>query len=256
MRKIKNTLLLMIALLVFLQTTPAISGPGDHLKPEDGVYGFLTLNPYYESVSERLLSDDKYRICQAVILTSFKSETAVYIKYDDKKPASLPVVVSLKLVHPLWTQLNEYFEKNKVNLTDEVAQKKVLSRIKSKVTRQEAEIESETAKLLEAVWTTALSQVRYEDKENQGLDGESIHYANYILGTGYRTGQAWSPNKGTITNELAELAKALREYPILSGANRKTASKTIHSKAQTLLTRLKPISKQDRQPTSGNSGLH
>jgi hypothetical protein len=238
MGRIKIALLLMIAMIVLLQTPPAISGPGDHLKPEDGVYGFLMLNPYFESVSERLLSDDKYRICQAVIITSFKSETAVYIKYD-KQPASLPVVVSLKLVYPLWTQLNEYFEKNKGNLTDEVAQKKALSRIKSKVTRQEAEIESETAKLLEAVWATALSQVKYEDKENKGLDGESIHYANYTLGVGYRTGQAWSPDEGTITKELAELAKALREYPMLSGANRKNASKAMQSKAQTLLARLK-----------------
>ncbi|HCE68273.1 MAG: hypothetical protein A2X82_03615 [Geobacteraceae bacterium GWC2_55_20] len=239
MGRIKIALLLMIAMIVLLQTPPAISGPGDHLKPEEGVYGFLMLNPYHESVSERLLSDDKYRICQAVIITSFKTETAVYIKYDDKKPASLPVVVSLKLVHPLWIQLNEYFEKNKGNLTDEIAQKKALSRIKSKVTRQEAEIESETAKLLEAVWATALSQVKYEDKENQGLDGERIHYANFTLGVGYRAGKAWSPDEGTITSELAELAKALREYPMLSGAKRKTASKTMQSKAQVLLARLK-----------------
>lgn len=239
MGKFKIFLLLLIALSVLLQTTPAISTPGDHLKPEEGVYGFLMLNPYFESVSERLLSETKYRKCQAVIITSFKSETAVYIKYDDKKPASLPVVVSLKLVHPLWTQLNEYFEKNKGNLTDEVAQKKALSRIKSKVTRQEADIESETAKVLEAVWETALSQVKYDEKENLGLDGETIHYANFTLGVGYRAGQAWSPDEGTVMNELAELAKALRQYPMLSVANRKTVSKSMQKTAQTILARLK-----------------
>lgn len=231
--------LLLFTLFMLFPAIPAISGPGDHLKPEDGVYGFLMLNPYFESVSERLLSDSNYRKCQAVVITSFKSETAVYIRYDDKKPASLPVVVSLKLVHPLWTQLNEYFEKNKGSLTDEVAQKKALSRIKSKVARQEAEIESEVAKLLEAVWEAALSQVKYEEKERQGLDGESIHYANYTLGIGYRAGQAWSPEERTITKELSELAKALREYPKMSGANRKITSKAMQSKAHALLARLK-----------------
>jgi len=107
------------------------------------------------------------------------------------------------------------------------------------VERQEAEIESDTAKLLETVWETALSQVKYEENEKQGLDGETIHYANFTLGVGYRAGQAWSPDNGTITKELAELAKALREYPMLSGANRKTALKSMQSKAQTLLVRLK-----------------
>jgi hypothetical protein len=239
MSKNKYRILLLSTLFMLFPAIPAISGSGDHLKPEDGVYGFQILNPYYEAVSERLLSDSKYRKCQAVVITSFKSETAVYIRYDDKKPASLPVVVSLKLVHPLWTQLNEYFEKNKGNLTDEVTQKKALSRIKSKVTKQEAEIESELAKLLETVWETALSQVKYEEKERLGLDGESIHYANFTLGIGYRAGQAWSPEERTITNELSELAKALREYPILSEVNRKTASKAMQSKAQALLARLK-----------------
>jgi hypothetical protein len=233
-------ILLVVALCLIFNVITAFANTGDRLQPEEGAFGLTMLNPYFTSVSERLLSDTKYRQCQAVMITSFQSESAVYLKYDDKQPATPPVVVSVKLEQPLWYALQEYFQNLKgTSISDADVQRKALINIKSTVSKREAQIEPDVAKVLESTWEAALFRVRYDEKAGMGLDGESIHYANFTLGVGYRTGTAWSPDKGTINYELAEIAKAMREYPTLSETDRKGASKTILTKAKKLLARLK-----------------
>lgn len=234
----------MTALFVLLGGTQAISGaPTTYLQPEDGFWVFAMLNPYYEAVSERLLSSSQNRKCQAVFLPSFSEESAVYLTYDDKNPMAPPIVVSLKFERQLWADMHRLMEssadaKGAYSVRAD-AQLKALSQIRSVVNRFEAPIDKRVAVVLERAWDALLRRVRYPEKAELGLDGESCHFANFASGFGYRTGWVWSPKKGTLSYDFVEIAKALREYPRLRGIDRKDLAQAMLKKAQKLLLHLK-----------------
>ena len=234
------------ALSVVLVASQATSGSRtSNLVPEDGLYGFTLLNPYYEAVSQRLLSPYSDRKCQAVFLPSFSEESAVYLQYDSDSSAIPAVVVALKMERQLWAEMHMVMEADAgeqgSRSIEPETQRKALLQIKSVVNRLEAPIDREVAVALELTWDAMLTRVQYPEKSEQGLDGETCHFANFTLDFGYRTGKVWSPSAGTLTYELVELAKALREYPSLSEAARKVAAQELQNRAQEMLARLKAI---------------
>ena len=238
-------IVIVCALSVFLTASPAISGTStSHLVPEEGLFGYALLNPYFEAVSERLLSYN-WRKCQALFLPSFSEESAVYIKYDSDSSAAPPVVVAVRMERQLWFEMHEALDadaggKGSHSIAPE-NQRKALLKIQSLVNYSEAPMDRETAEALELTWEAMLMRVRYPETTNLGLDGETCHFANLTKDAGYRTGKVWSPDKGTPPYELVELAKALQEYPGLKESERKTAAQELKKKAQELLDRVKEM---------------
>ena len=233
-----------MTMLVFAWANPTYSGtPTSHLQPEEGYYGFQMFNPYYEAVSERLLSSSSYRKCQAVFLPSFTPESAVYIEYISEDPNTPPVVVSLQLEEQLWYEMQKLMESQnkgkRFNPADKQVQRKVFSQINSIINRSEAPIETEVAIKLEEAWDTMLLHTHYHTETGRGLDGVNYHFANFVKEYGYRTGKVWSPEKGTASYQLVELAKALQKYPTLDKESRDSAIKDMMNRAQQLTVLLK-----------------
>lgn len=234
---------LILAIIFMLGGTQALSGTHtDHLQPEEGLFGYTMPNPYYEAVSERLLSSTEYRKCQVVFLPSFSQESSVYIEYNNGNSNGPLNVVTSYLKKQLWFEMQELMEanadKNGTYYVGVEAQRKVLPKIHSKVDRFEAPIEKNIAIALEQVWIEMLNQTHYSEKAKRGLDGETYHFANFTLGLGYRTGKAWSPDKDTLIYEFVELAKVLRNYPSLHQQDRKKAAQNLLSRAKNLLIRM------------------
>ena len=235
--------LILIVLFVLSGRMEAISGtPTYDLAPEEGFYGFTMFNPYYEAVGERLDLLSPYVKCQTVFLSSFSEESAVYLKYDNDKKNAPPIVVSTKFKRQLWVEMHKLIEaragKKRSYSVGAEAQRKVLPKIKSEVIRMEASIDPEIAAVIERVWNAMLKRVHYPENSGGGLDGENYHFANFEKYVGIRTGKVWSPNEGTLSYDLVELAKALRAYPAQPEIDRSGAAQTILKKAQDLLTRI------------------
>jgi hypothetical protein len=243
MKNIVLQVILIAALSLVLSGSPALSGSQSvYLQPEEGVFGFSIWNLYYEAVSELLLSSSHDRKCQAIFLPSFSEESAVYLVYDMKDPSAPPVVVSVKPEKQLWIEMQKTMaadanEKGAFT-TRAQAQRKALAQIQSVVNRLEAPLDTTVAAALEQAWDAMLMRVHYPEKPELGLDGETCHFANFVQEFGYRTGKVWSPEKGTPSYELMELARALGAYPTLREADRKDAAEEMMTRARKLLALL------------------
>lgn len=238
---IVSKIILLALLLANTQLSFAISQ--SHLIPEEGMYGARMFNPYWEAVGNRLIQNDKFRICQAVVLPSFSPEYAIYIKYDKDNPANIPIVVSLKFEKQLWAEMNKLLdsrtEKVRLHITEPDAQRYALSKIQSTVVRSAAPIETDLATLLENVWVNMLAQVRYPEKSSIGLDGVKYHFATFLYRKGYRSGQACSPPKGTVVYDLVNIVELLGKYPSVKEKDRKQISQNLQTMAGNLLDRMK-----------------
>lgn len=233
---------LVAALTAVMGATYAISGtPTSHLQPEEGIFGFKMLDPYFEAVSDRLLSASRYRNCQAVFMPSFSQESAVFLERDNDRAVS--VVVAKQMERQLWAEMNAFIKARSGVIGDHRTwaddQRTALHQIESVIVTRKAQIDEKTADVLESVWSGMLARVKYPEKANLGLDGETVHFANFIPKFGYQTGKVWSPHKGTPSYEFVELAKALRDYPDVNEKNRSVAAQSLRQKAKALLSRLK-----------------
>jgi hypothetical protein len=247
MSKKKAALLALISVLsVVLVASSAISATStSHLVPEDGYFGLESSDPYYEAVSERLLSPNRGWKCRAVFLPSFAEERAVYIKYENSNSGTPPVVVSVKMERSLWGEMIQVLkadsnDKRSYNISPEY-QRKALLKVPTKVDRFEAPIDRETAVALEQTWEAMLIRVHYPEKRERRRDGENYHFANFTDEGGFRAGKVWSPPEGTPPHELVVLATDLWFYPTLKESERKVAAQELKNKAQELLERVKAM---------------
>jgi hypothetical protein len=230
--------------VVFLAGETVAGGQKVNLTPEEGFFGVRAqIAPhYYVAVSEnRLSSKPMVRRCQAVFLPSFSPESAVYLFWDAEKPDNVPVVVSVEMERSVWSELHQLIadaapDRNAYSTGPE-AQLKVLPKLQVKTKRREAQIELETAKSLDSLWQVIISQARFPEKADMGLDGESVHFASPSKG-GYHTAQTWSPEKGTPAYELVEIARKLQNYPQVQEDERKTTSLSLRKMAKNLLSKI------------------
>jgi len=243
-KSISRIIVIMIILLIFVSTEAVAGIPSPDLQPEEGFFGLSAFSYYYAAVSDRLLPDQQiFRKCQVVFLPSFEPESAVYISWDEKNESDRPRVVATELEHQLWAELQKVIHREPskdgyYSFAPEV-QQRILPQIRSNVKKAEAEIDVQTAKILEHLWETMLSRIRYPDIKVLGLDGENYHFANGVKGRGYRVGKVWSPEKGTPSYELIEIAKSLKDYPRLSEKGRVESSKSMSKRAERLLAQLR-----------------
>jgi hypothetical protein len=249
MSKKKNALLALISVLsVVLVASSAISATStSHLVPEEGYFGLESSDPYYEAVSERLLSPNRGWKCQAVFLPSFAEERAVYIKYENSNSGTPPVVVAVKMERSLWGEMIQVLkadsnDKRFYNISPEY-QRKALLKIPTKVDRFESPIDRDTAKALELTWEAILMRVHHPNTTGhwRNRDGATYHFTNFTWQGDYLTGKVWSPPEGTPAHDLVRLATDLWFYPTLKEPERKTAAQELKNKAQELLERVKAM---------------
>lgn len=80
-------------------------------------------------------------------------------------------------------------------------------------------VSTDLAEKLSLAWKNALMQVRFDSKQDMGLDGAAFHFA-MRKGHTFMAGQVWSPASSTDTGQLVGLANAMADYCIDNGPDK------------------------------------
>ena len=93
-----------------------------------------------------------------------------------------------------------------------------------------------------------LRTVRYPDKDREGLDGETYHFSRAVplleggrpfpLG-GFEQGQVWSPNEGSLADDLVAIGELLKDYSLAQPAARDKLRSEVLTKSDRLSARLR-----------------
>ena len=62
------------------------------------------------------------------------------------------------------------------------------------------------------VWQQMLLAARHPKNPTLGLDGETFHFSMWIQDHGIVSGEVWSPDRGSRTRALTDLADGLAKY--------------------------------------------
>jgi hypothetical protein len=221
-------------------TGAAISGEKTNdLEPEEGMFTFGTLDPYYLALRDALLGEHKYRLCQLTVIPSFEPEWTVYLIKDE---AGRVQAVYKVMKENLWYQMTDKMFQDSANHSIDIsgpAQAAILSKINKDSERAIAPISSTVATLLEQAWMEMLARVQYPKSDgSNGLDGITYHVLHWDRGIGLRSGTTYSPDKGSNTGALVEIAEDLRNYVINQSKGRPALETTMIEKAKALLVKL------------------
>ena len=166
------------------------------------------------------------------------------IKADRTKGNAQVIYKTMKknLWHEMNDKLWESATNNSINLGAD-SQKIALDQLTKPVVLLIAPIPESTASLLEQVWTEMLARVHYPELQDDGeievgTDGVTYHVSHFSMNDGFRSGSSWSPEKGSNTGALVELAEELRQYAIANEKERAQIEITIRDKANALLEKL------------------
>jgi hypothetical protein len=204
---IMNFRVLIAVLAIHSTGCPAVRAQ-DHLVPEEAV---LSLDEedweYAKRLRTVLLKDAPYyHLARAVCLPSPAPEWAVTVVREDADFTTpddqLKYYVEYVVVDKsLW-------DPNKIQDV--------------KVKKSRANLDRKTAEAVQEVWRVMLRAVRYPDKDRDGLDGETYRFSRGVplldrgrppqLAGGFEHGQIWSPDDGSMTSELVEIAESLKKY--------------------------------------------
>lgn len=213
--------LALLAAPVFAQTRAE-----DHLEPEDSILGGDAYTAGYESLVRHKL-EQAYGfdvVARMVALPSFAPEYAVALasKTPNGKAAPYRIFV-LTPAASLWTYVSIAMLKNggvKVLGDDsQRAQKEEIARLESSVPRDpedmkvkscEADIGDALGNHIIELWRKMLLRTHYSVRNMNGLDGATYHFGITAPGTGLLAGKVWSPEPGTATGGLVQLADTMR----------------------------------------------
>lgn len=177
----------------------------DHLKPVSSIYDIYDFQFEYYSKVRKILFEgltDSPEI-RFQIMPSFTPENVLDIEFERESN-------TYYLVYHICEKMIWYNEK-----WDHI-----------KVDKYRTKIEEESVELIKSLFTIAISQTRFPDKETRGFDGENYYFS--INDFGLKTGEIWTPMKGTkmrklvdIGYELIELAKSKEESVKIDNGLRK-----------------------------------
>lgn len=211
-----------IALTVVSATATSSAQRAGDLKPAESVYSSPSLAaPYGLAVRDALVGEHDYRKCQMLVLPSFGAEWVVYIVQDD-------VNRSGRLFHKvmrtqLWGDMMRRIERDAPNPNSysigPQAQAAALARVTKSVDMRTVDLDAATVAILEGAWSDMLARTRYPAQEELGLDGTSYIAANWSRVIGLRSGETWSPEKGTPAYDLVAIAEKLRDLALASRNN-------------------------------------
>ncbi len=202
----------------------------EDLEPADDSFSFTFPESYHRALVLALLGDDPYRICQLVAIPAFRPEWAVYAV----KPRSTGAVrlIATRFRTPLWSDGQRLSKDGSIDFEFDHFTKQDL---RSKVDVWETSLAPDTVDALRNVWTQMLARVRYSQSGVIGLDGVQYHVSNWAEGIGFRSGRTWSPDPGTRTAALVELAEHMLKTAQTPSV---AAERDLQGRARALLARI------------------
>ena len=233
-----------IALMVVSATVLSAAQRVGDLKPAESLYSSPSLvDPYHVAVRDALLGEHDYRKCQMVVLPSFGAEWVVYIVQDDMKRTGR---LFYKAMHtPLWGDMMRRIERDAPDPASysvgSEAQAAALTKVTKTVDVQVVDLDASTVAVLERAWSDMLARTRYPAQQELGLDGTSYIAANWSQTVGSRSGETWSPEKGTPARDLVAIAEKLRDLALASRDDQARFKVEAAAMAEALRARLKAL---------------
>jgi hypothetical protein len=220
-------LLVVLAIMLLLRSVQPLAA-SDDLEPGDDVFsGVRVIEPYEVAVRTALLSEHRKKTCLLVSLPSFQREWTVYLVREDD---ANPLVVYKRLRKSLWNEMDSISDSDKKTTYSEAIKK-----LSVPVDTVKTTVAPATADLLEKVWWEMLGRVHYPEAPRWGADGVIYHVMHWKAGVGTRSGQTWSPEDGTRTAALINIAEEMRS---LADVPNKDKELHLQASARTLLSRL------------------
>jgi hypothetical protein len=221
------------------------------LRPVDGVYSSpsAVLEPYRIAVRDALLAEHDYRKCQMVVLPSFQAEWVVYVVQDDTQRPSPGRLFYKAMRKMLWAEMQSQIEKDAPNprsySVGPEAQVAALRKVKKEVDVRVVDLDASTIAVLEGAWSAMLARTRYPPAQQEiltiGVDGETYVAANWSFGAGSRSGETWSPEKGTPTYDLVAIAERLRDLALAPQPRQAKLKAEVVAMSNDLQARLKGL---------------
>jgi hypothetical protein len=228
----------LLILAALLLASPAAAQqrwqPEDHLEPEDSILGGTAFSSGYDTTLRDLLHDayDLNVEVRMVALPSFFPEYAVGLRglktlgAGAFKTTARGAPYRIFVLSPsaqIWTyatiaMLNSGQERVVGDKNNE-ARDKQLAQLQSKVpanphdmkiNRCEADISDALGGRIIALWGKVLLSTRYSAQYPGGADGVTYHLAAFVPRRGMLAGQAWSPDRNSVTGTLVTLADTMR----------------------------------------------
>jgi hypothetical protein len=189
-------------LLIFAITLSGFNlfGQDDHLLPGNNIFGVYEFEfGYYSEVRKVLynnLSDDTE--IRFFVLPSIGSERILMIEHDKKTEKYYLVY---RIAHEsIW---RIYY--------DTKAGKKIP---KISVDTWRVEIDKENVELIKSLFIAAVKETKYPKEEIPGVDGANFYFQVNTGWFGQKEGNIWSPEEGTLMNDLVTIGFSLMEIPI------------------------------------------
>ena len=185
----KNRLLVIIFGLLFC--IPTIKAQNDSLEPVESIFDQFDFRFEYYSLVRKVLMNgmSDYPEVRFLIIPSFSVEEVVAIEKQESKY----FIVHHKMKESIW-----YTEKNKEKI---------------KVKKKRVEISKSDAELYRELFSKAINNRRYPEKELWVTDG--VNYYFTVNDKRLKTGTVWSPTSGSKMDRLNKIG-----YSLISLANK------------------------------------
>lgn len=179
---------------------------GTHLEPADGYLSSYPHSHAYLSAVRTILVRNAIESPAAMVtLPSFQPESVVF---TEPKNDQVRIVLAFATKQIWSTPKNE-------DIT---------------VTQKERPIKARIADQIGAAFALATSQTRYSKENTSGLDGTTYHFSSFVVGTGLRAGETWSPDAETVCGMLVSLGEHMAGY-----ARGEVAAEKLEQEARTIL---------------------
>jgi hypothetical protein len=213
----RYTMKLLIPLLLFSSCVLS----RDYLEPEDSLYTGIFLIEYEQMVLHALReADEREVLVRAFVFPSFRPEYAIGIRKNEESHTIFKVSPKVQL----WGYESlEMMKNEQVTVLEDGSFVRDVDGIKAleeaypenyldvPLVRCDAEVESDLANDIVALWEQMLFETRYEKSNSLGMDGTTYHFSMQV---GFQTlaGKTWSPNNETRAGKLVALTHAMSAY--------------------------------------------
>lgn len=211
----------LIALVV--TTASATSHAGrlsiDDLEPSAGIHAeYGAANPRTYAKLKALLGEHDMRTCQMFVEPAFHPEWVVYIAREQYGRAAPKLV----------------YKALKKSQSPQPSSESIETEVRV------GPIDERLAQTLDEVWFAMLLRTRYAAHETRGLDGVTFHFAHFVAGKGYLSGEVWFPDASSLPGKLAAIGERLKDLAMSDGTGRKSIENELRETAKALLKELKP----------------
>jgi hypothetical protein len=230
-------ILSILAISISTLSPVAASRAFDDLEPCNGVFAAFDLDhPLEVALRGALLDEGVHRDCQLVAVPTSGCEWCVYIVRDEK---ASPRLMFRELRRQLSGEMSNLLSRTGHSIRPEF-QRAALAKVKIEVDTLTVPLTSDTADVLVQAWWGMLGRVRYADGGFSGRDGTTYFLSQWMPGA-IRSGWTWSPERGTRTAAIVQLAEGMRDLARAPTEARGELERTLAADARALLERLREL---------------